>query len=269
MICNLIKYRKLFKFVFVAILMLFVLSANLFLPYDPLWGDLKESLQPPSIKHFFGVDLVGRDVFVRVIYGIRISLLIAISTQFFSLLIGITLGALSGYFHDTLVDRVISYVLAVVWGFPFLLLVLAITTAIGPGVVQIIVAISLVNWVGIARVVRGEFISLKERQYVLAARAAGVKNGRIIFRHILPNAMTPITVIAVFGIVDIITIEAGLSFLGFGVQPPSPSLGKMIFEGKDFIQNAWWQSVFPGLALTIIILFFNSLGDKLNRERRG
>jgi peptide/nickel transport system permease protein/oligopeptide transport system permease protein len=238
-------------------------------PYDPLkqliWTEGKAvRLAPPSAKHWFGTDLYGRDILSRIIFGARISLQIGIFATLVSLVIGIPLGALAGYVGKW-VDDLISWLINVVFAFPFLLFVLAVVAVFkDPSLVVVYIAIGMVNWVSIARVVRAQFISLREREFVEAARALGMPSWRIIFVHILPNALAPVIVQATLGMGSIIMIEAGLAFLGFGAQPPTPSWGLMISEGQKYLgQGQWWWAIFPGLAIMYTVLAFNFLGDGL------
>jgi peptide/nickel transport system permease protein len=245
---------------------LLILSAALasFAPYDPLAGELADNLLAPSLTHPFGTDFLGRDVFVRTLYGARLSLLVGVSVQVLALLGGMLCGSIAGLHYDGWPDRCMMYLINVVWAFPFLLLALALSAALGPGLVQLVLAISTVAWVGVARVVRGEVASLKEREFILAARALGSTTSRVVSRHLLPNLWPSLVVLLTLGLVEVIVIEAGLSFLGLGIQPPVPSWGKMIFEGKDFIFSAWWVSVFPGLFLTMTVLSFTAIGETLS-----
>lgn len=238
-------------------------------PYDPLrqliWtqgGEVR--LAPPSAAHIMGTDLYGRDIFSRILHGARISLQIGIFATVVSLLVGVPLGALAGYYGG-FTDDAISWLINVVFAFPFFLFIIAVVAVFqNPGMSVIYLAIGLVNWVGIARVTRAQFISLREREFVEAARALGLPDRRIIFGHILPNALAPVIVQATMGIGGIIMIEAGLAFLGFGAQPPTPSWGLMISDGQRYLGiGKWWWAVFPGLAITYTVLAFNFLGDGL------
>ena len=243
--------------------------APLIVPYDPfeqlIWKEGKEArLAPPSLKHLMGTDIYGRDILSRIIYGARISLQIGIFASIVSLIIGVPLGAMAGYIGGV-VDDLISWLINVVFAFPFLLFVLAVIAVFqSPSLRIVYIAIGLVNWVGIARVVRAQFMSLRDREFVEAAKALGLPRRKIIFKHILPNAIAPVIVQATLGIGGIIMTEAGLAFLGFGAQPPTPSWGLMISVGQKYLSiGKWWWAIFPGLAIMYTVLAFNFLGDGL------
>ncbi|ACZ18252.1 ABC transporter permease [Thermanaerovibrio acidaminovorans] len=238
-------------------------------PYDPvkqlIWTEgMSARLAAPSAKHIMGTDLYGRDIFSRILYGARISLQIGIFATVVSLLIGIPMGAIAGYVGGK-VDDFISWVMNVIYAFPFLLFVLAVVAVFkDPGLSTVYVAIGLISWVSIARVLRAQFMQLREMEFVEAAKALGLPSWRILFVHILPSAMAPVIVQATMGMGGIIMIEAGLAFLGFGAQPPTPSWGLMISEGQQYLASGiWWWSIFPGLAIMYTVLAFNFLGDGL------
>ncbi len=238
------------------------LAAPYLTPYDPLAVDVRHVLEPPSRAHPFGTDLLGRDVLSRMIYGTRISLEVGVVAVGLSLLLGTILGALAGYYGgvvDTLISRLIDIMLC----FPTIFLILAVIAYLEPSILNIMIVIGLTGWMGVARLVRAEFLSLREREFVLSARLAGASDLRIIFRHLLPNALPPILVAATLGVGNAILIESALSFLGLGVQPPTPSWGNMLTEGKTCLEVAWWLSVFPGLAILFTVLSFNLLGETL------
>jgi peptide/nickel transport system permease protein len=227
----------------------------------------------PSSKNFFGVDPLGRDLFSRVVYGARTSLAIALAATALSVAIGLVVGLFAGYFRGW-VDTVLSRLVDVVLAFPILLLGIGIASAcslghgclgglIKPGVGVVILVISFVNWTYIARIVRGQVLSLREREFVEAARSLGASHTRIMFREILPNLVAPLIVYSTLIIPQNILFEAALSFLGVGVQPPDPSWGKMIADATDVFDTAWWYMVFPGAALLLTVLAFNLLGDGL------
>ena len=255
--------------VMTVIIILLAIFANWIAPYDPIkqliWTEgISAKLAPPSMKHFFGTDLYGRDIFSRVLYGARISLQIGIFATIVTLLIGVPLGAIAGYMGGV-PDDIVSWLVNVIFAFPFMLFVLAVVSVFqNPSLYLIFVAIGIVNWVGICRVTRSEFMTLRGREFVEAARALGLPTHRIIFKHILPNAFAPVIVQATMGMGGIITIEAGLAYLGFGAQPPTPSWGLMISEGQQYLaRGQWWWSVFPGFAIMYTVLAFNFLGDGL------
>ena len=248
---------------------LVAIFAPLIAPYDPIeqliWSEGAQArLAPPSLRHLMGTDIYGRDILSRIIYGSRISLQIGIFATIVSLLIGVPLGAMAGYIGKW-VDDLISWLINVVFAFPFLLFVLAVIAVFqSPSLRVVYIAIGLVNWVGIARVVRAQFISLRDREFVEAAKALGLPRRTIIFKHILPNAIAPVIVQATLGMGCIIITEAGLAFLGFGAQPPTPSWGLMISAGQKYLSvGKWWWAIFPGLAIIYTVLAFNFLGDGL------
>jgi len=229
-------------------------------PYDPNAINLQEVLSPPSARHPFGTDQLGRDVLSRMIWGSRISLQVGFVATGLSILIGCLLGALAGYYGgwiDALIMRFVDIMLC----FPTFFLILAVVAFLEPSIINIMVVIGITNWMGITRLVRADFISLRERDFVLAAKSIGASNLRIIFRHILPNAMASILVSATFGVAGAILTESALSFLGIGVQPPTPSWGNILTAGKDNIDIAWWLSLYPGLAILITVLGYNLLGE--------
>ncbi len=246
----------------VVFLLLVGVLAPVISPYDPFAINVKEVLAPPSLAHPCGTDLLGRDVLSRLIYGARISLEVGILAVGISLALGVILGALAGYYGGV-VDSLISRAIDIMLCFPTIFLILAVIAYLEPSIINIMIVIGLTSWMGVARLVRAEFLSLKERDFVLAEKALGAGTFRIIFSHILPNALPPILVSATLGIGNAILIESALSFLGLGVQPPIPSWGNMLTEGKETLEVAWWLSVFPGLAILITVLAFNLLGEAI------
>jgi len=229
-------------------------------PYDPNFIDLKQVLMPPSPAHLLGTDTLGRDVLSRVIFGARISLLVGFVAVGIATLIGVLVGALAGYYGgamDALLMRLVDLMLC----FPTLFLILAVIAVLGPSIWNIMVVIGVTGWMGVARLVRAEFLSLREREFVMAARALGASDARLIWRHLLPNALTPVMVSATLGVAGAILTESALSFLGLGVQPPTPSWGNILTMGKDNIEIAWWLSVFPGLAILVTVMSYNLLGE--------
>jgi peptide/nickel transport system permease protein len=230
--------------------------------YDSGKTDVSLKLKPPSFQHYLGTDQLGRDVYSRMLYGSRISLSVGFVAVGISILIGILVGAMAGYkggWVDSLLMRFVDIMLS----FPSFFLILTVVAILRPNIYNVMIVIGITSWEGTARFVRAEFLSLRERDYVQAARALGVKDRRIIFRHILPNALAPVFVTASLGVASAILIEAGLSFLGFGVQPPAPSWGNILTEGRTYIFDAWWLTVFPGLAILITVLSFNLFGEGL------
>ncbi len=233
-------------------------------PADPNLTNLEAKLLPPSADHWLGTDNLGRDVLARLLHGAYISLSVGFVAVFVSLAIGVAVGAVSGYFGGW-VDNVIMRVVDAIMCFPTFFLILTAVALMGPSLINIIVVIGLVSWTGTARLVRAEFLTLRESEYVRAARGLGQNAFAIIFKHILPNAAAPIFVTAVLGIPDAILTEAGLSFLGFGVQPPQATWGNIISDGKSYILDAWWLILFPGLAIFMSALAFYLAGDALRR----
>lgn len=248
------------------IIFMFVVAifAPLIAPYEPDKINLapEARLSPPSQEHLLGTDDLGRDVLSRMVYGARISLSVGFVAVAISLVIGIILGAISGYYGGS-VDAVIMRFVEIVMCFPRIFLLLMLIAYLGPSIIMVMVVIGLTGWTGLARLVRAEFLSLKERDYVQAARALGASDFRIIFRHILPNAMTPVYVSAVLGVGGAILTESVLSFLGLGVQIPTPSWGNILTTAMAYIDIAWWLMIFPGLAILITVLSYNLLGENL------
>ena len=248
----------------VVIVILFLISVFAFLlaPYDPGKTDVSLKLKSPSSRNYVGTDQLGRDVFSRMLHGSRISLSVGFVAVAISILIGILVGAVAGYYGgwvDTILMRFVDTMLC----FPSFFLILTIVALLGPNIFNIMIVIGVTSWMGTARLVRAEFLSLRERDYVQAAKALGAGDRRIMLRHLLPNALAPVFVSATLKVASAILIEAGLSFLGFGVQPPAPSWGNILTEGRTYIFDAWWLTVFPGLAILITVLSFNLLGEGL------
>ena len=243
----------------VLIMFVFAMAAPL-LGRDPGAIDIALRLQPPSWAAPLGTDDLGRDVLTRILYGARISLLVGFVAVGIATAIGIVLGAVAGYYGrwvDVLLMRFVDIMLC----FPTFFLILAVIAFLDPSIWNIMIIIGLTGWMGVARLVRAEFLSLRERDFVVAARAIGAGDARIIFRHILPNALSPVLVSATLGVAGAILTESALSFLGIGVQPPTPSWGNMLITGKQTLGTAWWMSVFPGLAILITVLGYNLLGE--------
>lgn len=246
----------------VVVVVLFVVSflAPWISPYQPNDVDVLRILEPPSKSHLCGTDSLGRDVLSRMIWGSRISLKVGFVAVGITTLIGIFLGAMAGYYGgwtDGTVMRFVDLMLC----FPTLFLILAVIAILEPSIWNIMIVIGLTGWMGVARLVRAEFLTLKNRDFVQAAKALGASDRRIIFRHILPNALAPVLVSATLGVAGAILVESALSFLGIGVQPPTPSWGNILTEGKDNISIAWWLSLYPGLAILITVMGYNLLGE--------
>lgn len=238
------------------------LLAPIISPYNPTAIDVNKVLSPPSISHPFGTDELGRDVLTRMMWGSRVSLKVGFIAVGIAILIGCIFGSLAGYYGGA-IDGVLMRFVDVMLAFPTFFLILAVIAIVEPGITTIMIVIGVTGWMDVARLVRAEFLTLKEREFISAARAIGASDVRIIFRHILPNALSPVFVAATFGIAGAILIESSLSFLGLGVQPPEPSWGNILTSGKDNITVAWWLSVFPGLAILITVLSYNLVGEGL------
>lgn len=237
-------------------------------PHDPYATDLMRRLQPPgweaggSWVYPLGCDALGRDVLSRIIYGARVSIVIGVAVVGISMLIGMVFGLLAGYLRGW-VDVVVSRVIDILLGFPYLVLVIALMALLGPGLQNIIMTLVFKEWVVPARVVRGEVMVAREQEYVEAARALGASRSRIMFGEILPNILSPVVVISTVRMAQIIILEASLSFLGLGVQPPLASWGSMVADGRSFILDAWWISTLPGLAIALLVLSINIAGQGL------
>ncbi len=249
------------------VLILFIISvlAPWISPFDPEAIDLANQLAPPSGNHPFGTDQLGRDVLSRMIYGAGISLKVGFVATGIAIAIGTVLGALAGY-YGRWVDAVVMRFVDIMLCFPTFFLILAVIAFLEPSIWNIMIVIGLTGWMGVARLVRADFISLKERDFVKAARVIGAGDLRIIFVHILPNAMASVIVTATLGVAGAILTESALSFLGIGVQPPTPSWGNILTAGKDNIDIAWWLSLYPGLAILITVLGYNLLGEGIRDE---
>jgi len=249
---------------FIIIMLIFVLAmlAPVIAPYDPNEINVKAILLGPSMQHWMGTDGLGRDVLSRMLHGGRISLLVGLVAVGISTLIGILLGAVAGFYRGW-VDIFIMRLVDVMLSIPSFFLILAVIAFLTPSIVNIMIVIGLTSWMGVTRLVRAEFLSLCEREYVLASRTLGARDYRLIFTHLLPNSLTPIIVSAVLGVAGAVLMESGLSFLGLGVQAPQASWGNILTDGKEYIQFAWWLSLFPGLAILITVLGYNLLGEGL------
>lgn len=248
----------------VVVIALFLVAAcaSIFSPYDPNKIDRNDILNPPNFSHPLGTDELGRDILSRMIWGSRISLAVGFVAVGIATLIGILLGSLAGYYGGW-AERIIMRFIDIMLSIPTFFLILAVIAFIGPSIWNIMVIIGFTSWMGVARLVRAEFLTLKEREYVLAARAIGVSDLMIILKHIMINSMAPVFVSAILGVASAILVESALSFLGLGVQPPTPSWGNILTSGKDNIEVAWWLSVFPGLAILITVMSYNLFGEGL------
>ncbi len=248
----------------VALLLLVAVLAPVLARHDPVRVDLLRQFMPPSTEHWMGTDVQGRDVWARLVYGARISLAVGLISQSIALALGLTLGLVAGYYGrwiDDLVMRLADITLA----FPTLLLLIAMVAALQPSLLVVFVTVGIVGWAGMARLVRGQVLVVRQLEYVHAARALGMRDRRIIARHVLPNVIAPVVIATTLGMAGAIMAEAALSFLGLGVQPPTPSWGAMIADGRDLSQlrSSPWTSLFPGLAIGATVLGFNLLGDAL------
>ena len=244
------------------VLFFFVVSAvpGAFSTHDPNRIDVLKVLQPPSAEHPLGTDELGRDVLSRMAYGARISLKVGFVAVGIATAIGLLVGLFAGFYGGAM-DAVLMRFVDIMLCFPTFFLILSVIAFLEPSIYNIMAVIGLTGWMGVSRLVRAETLSLKERDFVAAARAQGAGNARIIFRHILPNALAPVLVAATLGVAGAILTESALSFLGIGVQPPTPSWGNILTAGKDNIEFAWWLSVYPGFAILLTVLGYNLLGE--------
>jgi peptide/nickel transport system permease protein len=249
-------------FIIIATIMLLAVFAPLIAPYDPDAIDVKAILLAPSDAHYMGTDGLGRDVFSRMLFGARISLLVGIVAVGIATAIGVVLGAIAGYYRgwvDVFIMRLVDVMLSI----PTFFLILAVIAFLTPSIWNIMIVIGLTSWMGVTRLVRAEFLSLRGREFVMASETLGARDNRLIFKHLLPNSLTPVIVSSVLGVASAVLVESGLSFLGLGVQAPQASWGNILTDGKEYIQFAWWLSLFPGLAILITVLGYNLLGEGL------
>ncbi|MGM0601778.1 MAG: nickel transporter permease [Bacillota bacterium] len=249
----------------IIIILIFALIAILapyIAPYDPFNQNFIKSFRAPSSEHFLGTDEFGRDIFSRIIYGARISLQIGFIAVFISLIVGVSLGLIAGYYGGW-IDMGIMRVMDLMLSFPYILLALVIMSILGPGIYNAMIAIGIVYVPQYARIVRSSVLSVKKKEYVMAARALGANDTRIILKHVLLNSMAPIIIQTTLSIGRAIINAAGLSFLGLGAQPPTPEWGAMLSNGQDFLRNAPWIATFPGVAIALLVLGFNLVGDGL------
>jgi peptide/nickel transport system permease protein len=258
--------RRVAPVVWIGLVVIVLASAvALFAPqiatHEPLRSSVRDRLQAPSPEHLFGTDGFGRDVFSRVVYGARVSIGVGLAVVVLSTVLGTITGLIAGYFRS--LDHVIMRVMDGLMAFPVILLAIAIMGALGPGVQNVILALSIVYWPRTARIVRGSVLSLRELDFVEGARALGASDGRVIARHLLPSVASPVLVQATFVLAAAVLAEAGLSFIGAGIPAPNPSWGNILAEGRTFMRNAPWMTVFPGVAITTLVLALNLVGDGL------
>ncbi|UCG77077.1 MAG: ABC transporter permease [Gemmatimonadota bacterium] len=250
--------------ILLAVLTLSALLAPALAPYDPdVQADIVSTrYQPPSLSHPMGTDRFGRDVFSRVLYGARISLSIGLLAVLIAITVGTAIGAVAGFFGGRL-DAVLMRGVDLLLSFPRLVLLVVLVALFQPSIALVTLVLGLTGWMGVSRIVRGQVLSVREMEYVTAARVLGFGRSRILLRHILPNVLTPVIVAATLGIGNTILAEAALSFLGLGVQPPTASWGNMVASGRDAMLEAWWITTFPGLAIVFTVMAFNLVGDGL------
>lgn len=244
------------------LLVIAALAAPLLAPHDPNVQDTSRRLEQPSRDHKLGLDDLGRDVLSRIIWGARVSLRVGFSVVVLASLVGITLGAISGYFGGV-IDMIVMRLCDILLAFPGILLAIALVAVLGPSINNVVLALSIIGWVGYARLVRGQVLKVREMEYVVAAKALGAKSPRVIIRHVLPNVINPVIVMATLGLAGAILAEAALSFLGLGVQPPTPSWGAMLTAGRRYLGLANHLAIFPGAAIMIAVMGLNFLGDGL------
>lgn len=266
-----IFFRKFYKnklaiigLVFLMVIIFGSIFAPVLTPYDFETMDLVNTLAPPSAEHWMGTDRYGRDIFTRVLYGGQVSLLVGFGSVTGALFIGITVGALAGYFGG-LLDNILMRTVDVIISIPTFFLLITLVTIFQPNMWMLILIFSLTGWTGMSRLIRGEFLSLRSREFVLASRTIGTSNARIIFSHILPNTLGPIIVAATLSIGGVILSEAALSYLGLGINPPTPSWGNILNDAQNYtvLKTAPWYPFFPGLMILITVLCFNFVGDGL------
>jgi peptide/nickel transport system permease protein len=244
------------------IFLILTVAVPLVAPYDPYDQDLSNALSPPSAAHWFGADQYGRDVLSRVLFGTRTALLAVVVADGLALVLGCAMGLVAGFIGRR-IDAAVMRLVDVLLAFPYLLLALIIVAALGPGLTNSMIAIGIVYTPQYARLIRGQVLAVRHADYVRAARALGAARLRIMLRHVLPNSFTPILVMATLQAGSVIVETAGLSFLGLGAQPPSPDWGALLADGQSYFLTAWWIATFPGLAIFLVVLGFNLLGDAL------
>jgi len=259
----------------VVVLVLLAVFAPVLAPWDPHRPDVRKILDPPSARHWLGTDQLGRDVLSRMLYGARVSLAVGFVSVGIAALIGVTVGAIAGYSGGA-VDNAVMRVVDLMLVFPRFFLLLAVLAFLRPSIWTIMAVIGLTGWMSVARLVRAEFLALKEREFVLWSQSVGATSFRVVWRHILPNAMAPVLVAMTLGIPAAILTESGLSFLGLGVRPPYATWGNILNEGKDAIEIGWWLSFYPGVAILVTVLSYNLFGEGIRdaldprlRQRAG
>ena len=261
------RIRKNSSLIFGTVLLLTILLTAILCPYltpyDPVSVNLSNALQPPNRSNLLGTDNLGRDVLTRILYGARVDLKIGFLCVLFPFIIGVFAGSIAGYFGGY-IDSLIMRIVDVVWAFPFYVLIIAIVGLLGPGITNIYIAVTIVSWISFARIIRGEILVIRQSEYILAAKALGYSTKRILLRHIIPNVISPAIIFAMADIVLTILAITSLSFLGLGIQPPTPEWGLMVADGRTFITDAWWISTFPGIAIIIVGITFTLLGDGLD-----
>jgi peptide/nickel transport system permease protein len=252
-------------FTIVALAVLAAAFGPLLVPFDPAAQDLAQRLAGPSLHHPLGLDELGRDILARLLYGARVSLMVGVTVVAISASAGTVIGAVAGYLGGTL-DQAVGRLMDILLAFPGILLAIALVATLGPGLSHVILALVVIGWVGYARLVRGQVLKIRELEYVQAARALGAPFGRIVIRHVIPATLSVVTVQATLGMAGAIIAEASLSFLGLGVQPPTPSWGMMLDAGRAHVFDAPHLTLFPGLAIALLVLGFNFAGDAV-RDR--
>lgn len=254
----------LFGLVILVIIVLLAVFADQIANYDQvvIKQNLKMRLKPPSAQHWLGTDEFGRDIFARLVHGARVSLKVGLIAVGIAIVVGGFLGAIAGYYGDKL-DNVIMRVMDIFLAVPSILLAIAIVSALGPNLLNLMIAVSISSIPRYARIVRASVLSIRDQEFVEAARAIGAGDARIIFRHIIPNSLAPVIVQGTLGVANAILATAGLSFIGLGIQPPAPEWGSMLSGGRQYLRYAWWVTTFPGVAIMITILSLNLLGDGL------
>ena len=249
-----------------AVMVFLIITIAVFAPfiskYNPSDQDLSQRLAPPSSAHLLGTDDLGRDVFSRMVYGARVSMSVGFFAVIITIFIGVMLGMISGYFGGW-TDAVIMRFTDIMLCFPTFFLILIVIAFFEPNIINVMIVIGITSWPGLARIVRAEVLSIREREFVLASKMLAVSKTRLFFMHILPNVISPVIVYAAIGIGGAILTESGLSFLGLGVQPPASSWGQILMQGKDYIYIAWWLSLFPGIVILLTVLSFNMIGESL------